>query len=109
MKEESPGRLPGPVTPALLPIPSPIPRSRQKSPQRLKKYLTRDTNTAVWDPDDMFTSMERVMNESLGKLQQNTQESSSMKELLDVYKARRKLSTFPQTLDVGCIDANRFR
>jgi hypothetical protein len=50
--------------------------------------------------------MERVMNESLGKLQQNTQESSSMKELLDVYKARRKLSTFPQTLDVGCIDAD---
>jgi len=109
MREESPSRLPRPVTPALLPTPFSIPRSRQKSPQRLKQFLTRDTNTAVWDPDDMFTSMERVMNESLGKLQQNTQESSSMKELLDMYKARRKLSTFPQTLGVGCIDADRSR
>jgi hypothetical protein len=36
----------------------------------------------------MFASMERVMSESLGKLQQNTQESSSMKELLEMYKTR---------------------
>lgn len=92
MKEESPSRLPRPVTPApaLLPAPSSIPRSRQKSPPKLKRFLTRDTNTTAWDPDDMFASMERVMSESLGKLQQNTQESSSMKELLDMYKARRR-------------------
>jgi hypothetical protein len=96
MKEESTSRLPRPVTPApaLLPAPFSIPRSRQKFPPKLKRFLTRDTNTTAWDPDDMFASMERVMSESLGKLQQNTQESSSMKELLDMYKARCKSFQF---------------
>jgi hypothetical protein len=41
----------------------------------------------VWDPDDMLASVERVMSEGFGKLQQNTQESSSMKEVLEMYKA----------------------
>jgi hypothetical protein len=90
LREESPSKLPKPVTPApaLLPAPLALPRSRRKSPPKLKRYLTRDTTTTAWDPDDMFASMERVMSESLGKLQQNTQESSSMKELLEMYKAR---------------------
>jgi hypothetical protein len=100
MKEESTSRLPRPVTPApaLLPAPFSIPRSHQKFPPKLKRFLTRDTNTTAWDPDDMFASMERVMSESLGKLQQNTQESSSMKELLDMYKARRKSFQFSTNL-----------
>jgi hypothetical protein len=53
----------------------------------LERFLTRDTNTTAWDPDDMLASVERVMSEGFGKLQQNTQESSSMKEILEMYKA----------------------
>lgn len=91
MQGESPSKLPRPVTPApvLFSTPLPVSKSRRRPP-KLKQFLTRDSNTAAWDPDDMFASMERVMSESLGKLQQNTQDSSSMKELLDMYKARRK-------------------
>jgi hypothetical protein len=86
---ESPSKLPRPVTPApmLFSAPSPICKSRQKSPPKLKRFLTRDTNTTAWDPDDMLASVERVMSEGFGKLQQNTQESSSMKEVLEMYKA----------------------
>jgi hypothetical protein len=86
---ESPSKLPRPVTPALMlfSAPSPICKSRQKSPPKLKRFLTRDTNTIAWDPDDMLASVERVMSEGFGKLQQNTQESSSMKEVLEMYKA----------------------
>jgi hypothetical protein len=86
---ESPSKLPRPVTPApiLFSAPSPICKSRQKSPPKLKRFLTKDTNTTVWDPDDMLASVERVMSEGFGKLQQNTQESSSMKEVLEMYKA----------------------
>jgi hypothetical protein len=109
VREESPSRLPRPVTPApmLFPVPFSNPKSRQKSPPKLKRYLTRDTTTTAWDPDDMFASMERVMSESLGKLQQNTQESSSMKELLEMYKARREsFSVFPVKIAAGGIDAD---
>jgi hypothetical protein len=86
---ESPSRLPRPVTPApmLFSTPLSICKPRQKSPSKLKHFLTRDTNTTAWDPDDMLASVERVMSEGFGKLQQNTQESSSMKEVLDMYKA----------------------
>jgi hypothetical protein len=71
----------------LFSTPSPICKPRQKSPLKLKRFLTRDTNTIAWDPDDMLASVERVMSEGFGKLQQNTQESSSMKEVLEMYKA----------------------
>jgi hypothetical protein len=86
---KSPHKLPRPVTPApmLFSAPSPICKSRQKSPPKFKRFLTRDTNTTAWDPDDMLASVERVMSEGFGKLQQNTQESSSMKEVLEMYKA----------------------
>jgi hypothetical protein len=71
----------------LFSAPLSICKSRQKSPSKLKRFLTRDTNTTAWDPDDMLASVERVMSEGFGKLQQNTQESSSMKEVLEMYKA----------------------
>jgi hypothetical protein len=86
---ESPSKLPRPVTPApiLFSAPLSICKPRQKSPSKLKRFLTRDTNTTAWDPDDMLASVERVMSEGFGKLQQNTQETSSMKEVLEMYKA----------------------
>lgn len=110
MRQESPSRLPKPVTPAhaLMSTHLSISKSRHKSPPKLNRYLTRDTTTTAWDPDDMFASMERVMSESLGKLQQNTQESSSMKELLDMYKARRRCQRFQPKWTFGRIHAHSF-
>ena len=92
MKDEAPSRLPRPATraPVLFSAPLSVSKSRQRSPPKLKRFLTRDTKTTAWDPDEMLASMERVMSEGFGKLQQGTQESSSMKEVLDMYKAQRK-------------------
>ena len=87
-KEGSPSRLPRPVTPApaLLSAPLSIPKSRQKHPPKLIHFLTRDSNTTAWDPDQYWASMERVMSEGLGKFQQTAQEGYGMKEMLETYK-----------------------
>jgi hypothetical protein len=77
----------------LFSVPFSISKSRQRSPPKLKRFLTRDTNTTAWDPDDMLASVERVMSEGIGKLQQNTQESSGMREVLDMYKSRREFQS----------------
>lgn len=87
-----------PVKPAPNKILSPKKHSARKKPPPLPQFLTKDSaietfnssTGAEWDQESREKTMEDLMNTFVTKMSQAGQESTGMKEALDLYKSRGK-------------------
>ncbi|KAI2866008.1 hypothetical protein CBS63078_2638 [Aspergillus niger] len=85
-----------PVKPAPNKILSPKKHSARKKPPPLPQFLTKDSaietfnssTGAEWDQESREKTMEDLMNTFVTKMSQAGQESTGMKEALDLYKSR---------------------
>ena len=100
--EQSPTRLPQPVTPApKVPPSSPFPSynfKTHKSPRKVEPFLTRDSNTKAWNTQEQYDNIERMWSDMYSKLNQTVSDTADMKELVNVYKST-SMSSYPDIRD----------
>ncbi len=89
-----PKRIPGVGVPAENPSPIKLPKKKKT----ILPFLTRDSNTRVasWEnTEDRITNMEMSMEKSYSEFKEKmdgmTSESNSLREVIEVYKARGEL------------------
>lgn len=97
VKEErpvSPSKLPKPVTSQVsFPyVPSTPPKSPTKTPKSKKRFplqpfLTRDSHTKAWNPEEKIESIERMYAEMHEKFSATANNRDLLQETLGVYKA----------------------
>jgi kinesin family member C1 len=90
-REQSPSRLPRPVTPApKVPAAPPFPSyslKPQKSPRKFKQFLTRFSNTPAWDTQEQYENMERMWSDMYAKMNQTVNDTADMKGSINIYKS----------------------
>ena len=89
----SPTKLPKAKTPVPQVVPvsqiiSPVPKSPRKSPRKFEnKFLTKDSNIKAWNHDEQSEKFERVWNDWYTKINQTCNETTDMKETINIYKS----------------------
>jgi len=90
-REQSPSKLPRPVTPAPKfslesPFLSNLSRSH-KPPRQFEQFLTRDSNTKAWDTQEKYESIERIWTDMYTKMNQTVSDTADMKGSISIYKS----------------------
>ncbi|KAM5429579.1 kinesin-like nuclear fusion protein [Microsporum canis] len=102
----SPSKLPIPVLPLLLsnkPSPSPssptIPKKfrKQRSPKKLKCFLTIDTEVQAWDQDEKEQRMSDSMIHVHQIVEEMAKQTAAMTETTELYKSRTQMLEENQT------------
>ncbi|KAK2784335.1 kinesin-like nuclear fusion protein [Emmonsiellopsis sp. PD_33] len=83
-------------------------KSPQKSPPKVKQFLTRDSQVEAWDQDEKMEKMNAMCDMLLNRFQGTTTQSAGLKEAIELYKSRlqeveqknTQLSDFNVTLRV---------
>lgn len=87
-----PKKTPDPARPPALVTPSPPP-SKCKSPKRRPHklpFLTKDSNITAWDHESRERDIERMAESLFARMHQAGNESSGLKEAVELYKSRGK-------------------
>ncbi|KAK2805076.1 hypothetical protein FQN50_006321 [Emmonsiellopsis sp. PD_5] len=83
-------------------------KSPQKSPPKVRQFLTRDSQVEAWDQDEKMEKMNAMCDMLLNRFQGTTTQSAGLKEAIELYKSRlqeveqknTQLSDFNVTLRV---------
>ncbi|PGH23901.1 hypothetical protein AJ80_01963 [Polytolypa hystricis UAMH7299] len=63
-------------------------KSPQKSPSKIKSFLTRDSHIQAWDPDVKIGDMEMMFEKLVSQMHGSSTHSAGLKEAVDLYKSR---------------------
>ncbi|OAX84901.1 hypothetical protein ACJ72_00723 [Emergomyces africanus] len=63
-------------------------KSPQKSPPKVKQYLTRGSSVEAWDQDAKMEKMNAMCDMLLNRFQGTTNQSAGLKEAIELYKSR---------------------